>query len=57
MDRDNTPVTEKTTQTKTQDPNQSRPPKPSSKITSDWSDSKEGKYDQARAKPIDVQNP
>ena len=55
MDRDNTPVTEKTMWTNTQDPNQSRSPKPSRKIPSDWSDSEDGKDDQARAKPINVQ--
>ena len=54
MDRDNTPVTEKTTQTKTPDPNHSRPPKPSRQIShhSDWSNLEDGKDDQARAKPI-----
>ena len=40
-----------------QDPKQSRPPTPHRKIPSDWSDSDEGKDDQARAKPLDVQDP
>ena len=57
MDRDNTPVTEKTIQTKTQDPNQSRPPRPSREMLSDWSDSEDGKDDQATAKRIDIQDP
>ena len=50
----NTPVTEKTMLTKTTDPNHSRPPKPSKQIShhSDWSNSEDGKDDQARAKPI-----
>ena len=54
MDRDNTPVTEKTTCTKTSDSNCSRPPKPSRQTShhSDWSNSEGGKDDQARAKPI-----
>ena len=55
-DRDNTPVTEKTMWTKTQYPNQSRPPKPSRKIPSDLSNSEDGKDDQARAKPIYIQD-
>ena len=47
MDRDNTPVTEKTTLTETQDPNPSRCPKPSRQIShhSDWSDAEDGKDD------------
>ena len=55
----NTPVTEKTMQTETQDPNPSRPPKPSRQIYhhSDWGNSEDRKDDQARAKPIDVQDP
>ena len=59
MDRDNTPVTEKTRQTKTQDPNHSSPSKPSRQIShhSDWSNSEDGKDDQARTKPIDIQDP
>ena len=59
MGKDNTLVTEKTTQTKTQDPNPSRAPKPSRHISyhSDWSDSEDGKDDQARAKPFDVPHP
>ena len=59
IDRDNTPVTEKTMPTETQGPNPSRPPKPSRQIShhSDWSDSEGGKDDQARAKPIDIQDP
>ena len=42
-----------------QDPKQSRPPKPTGKIpcNSEWSDSEDGKDDQARAKPFDIQNP
>ena len=38
---------------------ESRPPKPSRKIDhhSDWSDSEDGKDDQARAKPVDIQDP
>ena len=50
MDRDNIPVTERTMGT--QDPKQSRPPKPNMKIPSDWSNSEDGKDDQARAKPV-----
>ena len=58
MDKDNTPVTEKTMETETQDPYQSRPPKPSRQLShhSDWSDSEDGKDDQARAKPIGIQD-
>ena len=41
----------------TQDPDQSRPQKPDGKIPSDWSDSDEGKDDQASAKPLDIQEP
>ena len=40
-----------------QDPKQSRLPKSDRKIPSDWSDSDEGKDDQARAKPLDIQDP
>ena len=42
-----------------QDPKQSRPPKPSRNThhNSDWSDSEDGKDDQARAKPIDIEVP
>ena len=54
-DRDNIPVTERTKGT--QDWNQFRPPKPDRKIPSDWSDSEDGKDDQAEAKPIDIQDP
>ena len=59
MDRDNIPVTEKTMWTKTQDQNQSKPPKPSRQIShhSDWSNSEDGKDDQTRTKPIDVPHP
>ena len=32
-------------------------PKPDRKIPSDWSDSEDGKDDQARAKPLDAQDP
>ena len=55
-DKDNTPVTEKTTQIETQNPSPSRPPKPSRQIShpSDWSDSEDGKDGQARAKLINV---
>ena len=55
MDKNNIPVTEKTK--KTQDHDHSRPPKPDNKIPSDWSDSEDGKDDQARAKPLDTQDP
>ena len=50
MDKDNIPVI---------DPKQPRPPKPNRKIphNSDWSDSEDGKDDQARAKPLDIQDP
>ena len=43
----------------TQDPKQSRPLKSTRKgpCNSDWSDSEDGKDDQARAKPFDMQNP
>ena len=40
-----------------QDPKQSRPPKPCRKLPSDSSDSDEEKDDQARAKPLDIQDP
>ena len=42
----------------TQDPKQSRPTKPSRKMhhNSDWSDSEDGKDDQARAKPLDIKD-
>ena len=51
---DNTPVTEKTMQTKMPDPNHSRHPKPRRQIShhSDVSNSKDGEDDQARVKPI-----
>ena len=54
-DRDNTPVTERTTET--QNPKQSRPSAPSRQIShhSDWRDLEDGKDDQARAKPFDTQ--
>ena len=55
MDGDNIPLTERTMET--QDPKQSRPPKPYRKVPSDWSDSEDGKDDQARAKPLDTQDP
>ena len=41
----------------TQDPDQSRPPTPDKNIPSDWSDSEDGKDNQARAKPLDTQDP
>ena len=55
MDRDNTPVTERTMET--QNLKQSRPSSPSRQISnhSDWSDSEDGKDDQARAKSLDTQ--
>ena len=55
MDRDNTPLTERTMET--QNPKQSRPSTPSRQIShhSDWSDSEDGKDDQARAKPLGTQ--
>ena len=42
-----------------QDPKQSRPSKLTSKVhyNSDWSDSEDGKDYQARAKPLDIQDP
>ena len=57
--RYNTPVTEKTMWTKIQDPNPSRPSKPSRQIShhSDWNNSEDGKDDQTRAKPIVVEDP
>ena len=55
MNKDNTPVTERTTET--QNPKQSRPSSPSRQIShhSDWSNSEDGKDDQARVKPLDTQ--
>ena len=55
--QDNIPLTVRNMET--QDPKQSRPPKPSRKIhhNSDFSDSEDGKDDQARAKPLDIQDP
>ena len=45
--------------TETQNPNPSRPPKPSRQIShhSDWSDSEDGNDEQARAKPISILHP
>ena len=42
-----------------QDHKQSRPPKPTRKIpcNSDWSDTEDGKDDQARSKPFDIEGP
>ena len=54
-DKNNIPVTERTMET--QDPKQSRPPKPNRKIPSDWSNSEDGKDVQARAKPLDTKDP
>ena len=59
VDKDNTLVTEKTTWIQTQNPSPYRPSKQSRQIShhSDWSDSVDGKDDQARAKPINVPHP
>ena len=56
MDRDSTPVTERTMET--QSLKQSRPSSPSRQISHhlDWSNSEDRKDDQARAKPLDTQD-
>ena len=55
--QDNIPITVRNMENET--PKQPRPPKPSRKIDhhSDCSDSEDGKDDQARVKPIDIQDP
>ena len=55
--QNNTPVTVRNMEM--QDPKQSRAQKPTRNVpyNSDWSDSEDGKDDQIRANPLDIQNP